>query len=179
MEIIFRRLESNDERGTFDCGDNDLNDFFLNDSKIGSEQLISVTYAVEKDKELVAFFCVSNDSIRKNDTTNSGKRKLFNNVPKNKRYHSMPAVKIGRLATQKEFQRNGIGTQVLDIIKVLFTDKNKTGCRFIIVDAVNNKETLNFYIRNGFEFLNQPESSKNEHTRLMFFDLLTFKSSES
>lgn len=176
MSITFRRLESSDSRGSFDCGDNDLNDFFLNDSKIGSDQLISVTYAVEKNNELVAFFCVSNDSIRKDDTTSSSRRKLLNNVPRNKRYHSMPAVKIGRLATQKKFQGNGIGTQVIDIIKVLFTDKNKTGCRFIIVDAVNNEKTLNFYIRNGFEYLNQPESSKNEHTRLMFFDLLTFKS---
>ena len=55
-KLIFRRLGVNDERPPFDCGDTDLNEFFLKDSKEGCKQLISVTYGVEVDKKLVAFF---------------------------------------------------------------------------------------------------------------------------
>lgn len=176
MSIVFRRLDVDDERGCFDCGDDDLNDFFLNDSRVAYAQLIAVTYAVEVNNEFVGYFCLSNDSIRKADVENKSRvKRVLQNIPREKRYHTLPAVKIGRLATAKKFQSRGVGTQVLDIIKMWFTEGNKTGCRFIIVDAVNDEKTLAFYKRNGFEFLNIQAVSENDKTRLMFFDLLTFK----
>lgn len=59
--------------------------------------------------------------------------------------------------------------------------KNKTGCRFLIVDAYNDKALLDFYEHNGFEFLFSSESQEAENlgyspdtilkTHLMFFDL--------
>ena len=87
----------------------------------------------------------------------------------------MPAVKIGRLATASLLQGDGIGTKILDIVKMWFTKGNKTGCRFIIVDANNNPRTLSFYKKNGFLFLDEHSTSKEDKTRLMFFDLQTFK----
>lgn len=130
---------------------------------------------MEEDGIIKAYFCVSNDSIRKKDSTNSGIMDVLKNIPSEKRYSSLPAVKIGRLATSKEYQRNGIGTQVLDIIKAIFTTKNKTGCRFIIVDALNNDETIKFYERNGFQILKPREKNDKSATVLMFFDLITFR----
>ena len=173
--ITFRRLDAEEKRPDFDCGDADLNEFFFKDSNEGSRQLISVTYAVEIENQVVAFFCVSNDAIRSDDTSKSRLRKIRNRISRDKRYSSMPAVKIGRLATDLKFQGMGIGTQILDLIKMWFTAGNKTGCRFIIVDAVNNAATLKFYQKNGFEFLDEHSASKTNHTRLMFFDLITFR----
>jgi hypothetical protein len=61
----------------------------------------------------------------------------------------MPAVKIGRLGVAHASQRDGTGTQVLDFLKMWFTVGNKTGCRFIVVDAYNFfKLVLNRQIRN-------------------------------
>lgn len=174
-EIVFRRLSIDDERPEFDCGDTDLNDFFLNDSRKGCAQLVSVTYSVEKGDKIVAFFCVSNDAIRSEDTSKSRFKKIKSGLPREKRYHSMPSVKIGRLATALEMQGNGIGTQVLDLIKMWFTEGNKTGCRFIIVDAINKPNTISFYQKNGFEFLDVRPETRNDATQLMFFDLLTFR----
>lgn len=82
---------------------------------------------------------------------------------------------IGRLATNSDFQSQGIGTRILDLIKFWFTEGNKTGCRFIIVDAANNERTLEFYRRNGFQFLDIRPEAAEDRTRLMFFDLLTFR----
>jgi GNAT superfamily N-acetyltransferase len=174
-EITFRRLGVDEDLADFDCGDVDLNEFFANDSKEGCRQLVSVTYAVEMDSELVAFFCVSNDAIRSKDTSKSRFKKIRSGIPHRKKYPSMPAVKIGRLATNFRFQGKGVGTKILDLIKMWFTVGNKTGCRFIIVDAINNFETLRFYQKNGFEFLDEHSESKTDHTRMMFFDLFTFK----
>lgn len=85
----------------------------------------------------------------------------------------MPAVKIGRFATCRNMQCSGIGTEILDFVKFWFTTGNKTGCRFIIVDAYNKTRAISFYQKNGFDFLLQ--SDKKEETRLMYFDLITFK----
>jgi hypothetical protein len=60
---------------------------------------------------------------------------------------------------------------VIDFIKGWFTEGNKTGCRFIVVDALNNPDTLKFYSKNGFLNLN-PKDEKDK-TRLMYFDLVS------
>ena len=54
-----------------------------------------------------------------------------------------------------------------------FTVGNKTGCRFLIVDAYNRSEAVSFYRRNGFEFLTS--SDEADSTRIMYFDLITFR----
>ena len=45
----------------FDCGDTDLNDFFLNDALNYQNQLLAVTYVVEDlvQHEIVAFFFIA------------------------------------------------------------------------------------------------------------------------
>jgi len=70
---------------------------------------------------------------------------------------------------------------------VFFRTNVKAGCRFIIVDALNNEKTISFYLNNGFKFLIEEERSEAKyvgigmshlplHTRLMYFDLLTLDS---
>jgi len=87
----------------------------------------------------------------------------------------MPAVKIGRLATGEQWAGNGVGTFVINFIKAWFTEGNKTGCRFIIVDAYNNDKTISFYEKNGFTFLLTTDTK--DTTRLMVFDLFIFNRS--
>lgn len=98
---------------------------------------------------------------------------MFKDVPHPKQYSSTPAVKIGRLATASTWCRKGIGTQILDAIKYSFTHGNKTGCRFITIDAYNEDKPINFYTNNGFNFLSGQD--KDEDTRAMYFDLMRFK----
>lgn len=155
------------------CNDSDLDDFFCNDALNYQRQLLAVTYVIEDKKRTIAFFSVLNDKID-NRTPQSKKRiskKLEKKLPHRKRLASFPAVKIGRLAVHADCQKEGIGTQLIDWIKVSFTVKNKTGCRFITADAY--KDSLEFYKKNGFEFLT--EKDKNDKTRLMYFDLFTFR----
>ena len=71
----------------------------------------------------------------------------------------------------------------MDFIKAWFIDKsNKTGCRFLVVDAYNEESPLNYYKRNGFVELfsteEQEKQATNMHndkkllTRLLYFDLI-------
>ena len=171
-QFTFRRLETDSDCKTFDCSDNDLNDFFLNDSKEYLKQLLAVTYVFEDKNNTIAFFSVLNDKISSEDVPKRDFRKIKEKLPHKKHLKSYPAVKVGRFGVHREFQRNKIGTEVMDFIKAFFTKRNKTGCRFITVDAYNKDAAIIFYERNGFLFLT-PEDEK-EDTRLMYFDLMRF-----
>lgn len=170
-EFVVLRLGVNDQRPDFDCGDADLNEFFLKDSKESCNQLLAVTYLIKLKEDPVAFFSVSNDSVKKELLPKAGIRKLFRKIPLPKRYSSMPAVKIGRLAVKSSLHRSGIGTEILNFVKGWFTVGNKTGCRFVLIDAYNKPEILSFYKKNGFSFL--VEGDLEDQTRLMYFDLIT------
>ena len=170
-QFRYRRLKPDDERKPFDCGDADLTDFFLTDSAGHARQLLSVTYALENDSETMAFFSVLNDRIQKEECDQNIFKRLAKMVPSNKRYGSYPAVKVGRLGVHKDHQRKNVGTDIMNYIKMYFVDeRQKTGCRFITVDAYNNECTINFYRKNEFKFLTEKDE-KSDH-RAMYFDLM-------
>jgi GNAT superfamily N-acetyltransferase len=162
----------------FDCNDDELNNFLFEDAINYTKALLAVTYLLEKDGELVGYFSVLNDCIRHKDIpgktpSKSELRRLLRKVPFKKRTHkSHPAVKVGRFAICKSYQRTGVGSTLMDYIKGLFIENNKTGCRFITIDAYNNERALGFYEKNGFEFLTANDA-KNEN-RLMYFDLIRY-----
>ena len=153
----------------FDCGDSDLNEFLAKDSKKFIENLLAVTYIIEDTENTIAFFSLLNDKISILDTeTKTQWRKLVKDkLPYGKRYNSYPAMKIGRLGVSILYKKQGWGTDILNYLKDLFVTNNRTGCRFITVDAY--RDSLNFYEKNGFKYLTL--SDKNSDTRLMFFDL--------
>ena len=97
-----------------------------------------------------------------------------------------PGVLIGRFGTNIALAGKGYGSAVMDFIKTLFRVNNRTGCRFLIVDAKNKPETLHFYEKNGFKYLIEDEYLEAKYvgigvshlplnTRLMYFDLLEIK----
>jgi hypothetical protein len=106
----------------FDCGDPDLNEFLIQDSKNFLSGLLAVTYLYEYGDETVSFFCVSNDKVSHDEKVQHGDKvfsnsewKTFQNAfPEGKRLRGYPAVKIGRLGVNKNFKRMKIGTDLLD-----------------------------------------------------------------
>ena len=88
--------------------------------------------------------------------------------PNEKRLKSYPAVKLCRLGVDVCAKGHQIGSTVLDCIKAMFFFDNKTGCRFLTVDAYLN--AVPFYEKNGFRFMNAEDN--DPHTRLMYYDLM-------
>lgn len=118
---------------------------------------------------------------------NNPKRHLHKSIAYNKQGRTYPAVLIGRIAVAKEFQGREfrVGAQIMDFVKDWFVaEDNKTGCRYVLVDAINAERTLKYYERNGFkplfpriedekEFYNVKGESLR--TRMHYFDLLLMK----
>ena len=177
---FIRRMEEGESVSSFNCGDKypDLNDFIANDAPQYRKELLAVTYLVEDNVKSVAYFSLANDRIGIEDFDNSNlfnrfRRKRFINSKRIKHY---PAVKICRLGVDQESQHYGIGTTLMNYIKMYFMDDNKTGCRYITVDA--HTDAIPFYLKNGFNFLQIDDKSTDtdsDSTHLMFFDLMCLK----
>jgi ribosomal protein S18 acetylase RimI-like enzyme len=154
-DFIFSKIIDFSEFKNFDCGaddpvcgvDNeDLNDFIRTDADKHRVELIAVIHSFKfregnRESGLVAFVSLQNDAIKRADLP----KKIVRTVPHGLRYSSFPAAKIGRLGVQNEYQRADAGTELVNIIKELFTTENLTGCRFITVDAYNNPRVIGFY----------------------------------
>ena len=153
----------------FDCGDDDLNQWFNAEVVIAERELLTQTYELllpgqSVDDPPVALVSLCNDAIRLRDLLENE----FN-VPEGKRFQNWPAVKIARLAVARDYQRNGLGTEVINLIKHLFIGGNRTGCRFLTLDSSRKNEVIWFYWKNEFENLTRDYYSPD--TQSMWFDL--------
>lgn len=166
-----RRLNIGDTISAFDCHDEDLNDFILNEAGLYRNALLSVTYVVEdkSSEEVLAYFSLANDKISISDFDSKTEFNRFrkHKFVNEKRLRSYPAIKIGRLAIATSAQHQSIGTYLLEFIEDYFIVDNKSGCRFVTVDAYAN--AIPFYIKNNYQFLNDDDG--DGRTRVMYFDL--------
>ncbi len=131
-----------------------------------------MTYIIEDEttNQTIAYFSLLNDKIEREITDNAVWNRLSREIPNIKRRKSQPAVKIGRLAVSSDYQGKGWGEKIISFLKQWFTEKNKTGCRYITVDALASK--VGFYKKYGFNILVTPE--EGDETVLMYYDLKKF-----
>ena len=110
-----RKLQKDERVKSFNCGDDDLNDFILNKAILYRKSLLAVTYVFEniESKEVIGYFSLANDRVSLTDF------------------------------------------------------ENKSGCRFITVDAYH--DAIPFYKNNDFQYLRKDEY--DIVTRLLYFDL--------
>lgn len=158
---------------SFECKDEDLNHFLWDDAKLYLKELMAVTYLLvdRNANQTVAYFSLLNDKVSYDSDNRSIWNKLNRKISNRKRRKTYPSVKVGRFAVSRNYEGHGIGSEILNFIKIFFIEGNKTGCRFITLDAY--ADAVSFYQKNGFDFFT--EKDKNEETRLMFFDLKPFK----
>lgn len=156
---------------TFQCGDEDLDNFITKESADYTKSLLSVTYIVtnKSKNKVVAYFSLAADKLSVNDFASNSE---FNRFRKRrfvheKRLRSYPAVKLCRLGVDISMIGTGLGSIILSLIEFLCTQGNRIGCRFITVDAY--KTATPFYIKNGFQPLSKGTS--NCFTEPLFMDL--------
>ena len=61
MRLI--KIEDTENIKPFNCGNDDLNGFLLEDARFYREKLIANTFIMEDDDETIAFFSLLNDKI--------------------------------------------------------------------------------------------------------------------
>lgn len=191
-ELIFVELgEQNLDIELFDCGRDDINDFFRNDARKYQDELFGKTYFFclpDQPERVVAAFTVANASIFTKHLPNSRRKKIGYEVHHEKGLVNYPAVLLGRLGVDKEFRGNHIGAQIIEFVAGWFSsDESFSGCRHLIVDAYNERELIEFYQKCGMELFFSMEEQELAYrnwdvekdgplqTRLMFRDLILLR----
>ena len=162
-----------------------MDEFFTRDCFAYSKELLGKTYCYKLDdsQKVVCAFTLANAGVRVSDLPNARKKKVESKIPHIKALKDYPAVLLARLGVSKEFRSHSIGSDVVEFVKLWFLDPyNKTGCRFLIVDAYNFPQTIAFYEKNGFKMVFSSEQQERDYrhldyeatlsTRLMFYDLM-------
>lgn len=169
----------------FDCGDSDLNDFFNRDALLFQSERLGQTYyhCLKKTRKIVCAFSLSADSLKAALLPGSRIKKVKELIPREKTLQSYPALLIGRLGVSVDFSGKGIGSQMMEGIKIYCDSQFSHLVRFLVVDAYNNDTVLSYYQKNKFSFLFSSEQQEIEslkkrisddevlHSRQMFFDM--------
>jgi ribosomal protein S18 acetylase RimI-like enzyme len=160
--------------------DPDLNDYFKSDCMVYERGLWVKNYKIlerDQDETILGLVSLLNDALR--FQTKAQKRKY---TPYLKNYmEAHPAMKIGRLAIRRELSGMGVGSNVLNLLKAFFLNENRTGCRFITVDAYNKPDVVAFYEKNRFQRIRSETVSELGESRTvsMFFPLVELLEKEN
>ena len=157
---------------SFDCGDDDLNEFIVKEAPLYRKALLAMTYLLEDTEtgKVLAYFSLANDRVSLSDFESKTEFNRFrkHRFVNEKRLKSYPAVKLCRLGVSISAKGMHLGTYLIDFIKSYFVADNKTGCRFLTGAAY--ADAVPFYLKNGFMPLN--DDDLYDATRLLFFDLV-------
>lgn|GEM_PF-769089 len=141
-ELEFAILSITHDLSSFRCRDPELTAFLHDDSLINQDHKVSATTLVFWQGELVGFFTLINDCIEREVMQKRDRKHGF-------RYNHYPAMKIARLATHADYERRGIGTNMISMIYVVYNRLSRySGCRVITVDA--KLDAVEFYKKFGF-----------------------------
>lgn len=164
-EIKVQKLSRLHKTDSFDCGDKDINDFLKNDALIYQEKKLAVTFIFSYRDEMIGFFCCSGDCVRLKE-----KEKKCDNLS-GKNFSEIPAMKIGRLAIDKRFQKQGIGAFILKwAIGYVEFYSHHLGIRYVTVDAYSHK--VDWYESHSFA---QNLSYRKRKYVSMRFDLFNLR----
>lgn len=170
---VLEQLWAEDYGYGFDCGNDDLNEFFTRDVFEHDRNLLTKTYAftpigatVSQGHEPVALVAYCNDAIYQEiverRVSKSFWKKFSRALPHPKRYEVFPAVKIARLGVQTKYAGQGAGTAMINATKRLFLTDNRTGCRFITVDSYVTRKAIRLYTENHFEYFGREQRESCE-----------------
>lgn len=142
MNWRIESLDARHKRATFDCGNAVLNDFLRRYARQQQSRNLNRSYVAvrENDDHVAGFYTVSASSIGFAELDAALK------LPR----YPIPVMRIGRLAVDLEFQRQGLGEKLLaDALRLSAAAAAKIGIYAVVIDAKHEK-AANFYRRLGF-----------------------------
>ena len=149
---------------SFKCKNNELKGFFTENAYQNQIDKTSVTRLVFYEGHLVGYFTLVTDVIKKKELDDGDGDEDF-------KYSTYPALKIARLATHEEFERQGIGSCMLVKIYIIWIQlSGYIGCRIITVDA--KPDAVGFYEKFDFhKAIIDPRKLKDRDTIPLYIDI--------
>lgn len=168
MKIV--RLTTDIDISAFTCGEKpyqrDLDEFLKTEALRYATVALGHTFLAIEGELVIGYVTHLTDSIRLDVKEKDHLAQVLGfPLP-----HTIPALKVGRLARHAAWRMRGVGTALVrHTFDKLMAISEVTGCRFLSVDA--RRESLEFYEKLGFEpNLHASYQSKKRDTTSMRFD---------
>ena len=92
-----------------------------------------------------------------------------------KGYGNIPALLIGHLATHKDYERKGVGTNLIAwAIREAVSHSKRIGCRVVMLNPEDDPEVRDFYAKRGFTYVPQDDKERDA----FYLDIQTRRSDE-
>lgn len=131
---------------SFDCGNEDLNIFIRNFAWPNDRNGIGKTYVLMNKNTICGFFTLSSAQIKRSTLIDEPSA----NLPR----YPIPAIRLARLAVDKKYQKQGLGSLLLKeaLIKIV-NASNVVGIYLVVVEPKLN--AIGFYKKYGFKCLDE------------------------
>jgi GNAT superfamily N-acetyltransferase len=163
MEQLTEILNPKHRKKEFLCGKDIFDKYLHQQANQDIKRKLSVCFVLtdSKTERIKGYYTLSNNSIHQDTIPSKLRKKLSES------YSIIPVTLLGRLATDKNFQKKGIGKILLiDALKRSYEISKSIGSFAVIVDPLDN-DAESFYGKYGF--IKLPDSGK------MFLTMITIK----
>ncbi len=150
--LTVKKLDDNVDLSQFKCKSQEIQDFFIEYAMVFQNNSLGVSYIVYNNTKIVGFFTISMDSLRIRKIKTEDQIGYAN-------IDYYPSIKIGQLCVDIDYDKQGIGAFILNIICGIGMDfSEKIGCRFLSVNTLSSAQT--WYEKHGFTPLKDQKGRK-------------------
>ncbi len=155
----FEILSEKHDLSSFECDSKDLTNFLKNDALKQQDMNLNLTQLVICDNEIIGFVSLLTDTLKLKTLQNKNLKKELRLELDISENNVLPAIKIGRLAIEKKYSKEGLGTHVLGnvLLNIIDFSKTKVGLRFVTVEAY--AKAYDFYAKK-FNFQSRKSDEK-------------------
>ena len=122
----------------------EFTEYYRTDSMQDIRERLTRMYLIKYHKHVVGYVTLAMAHIE-HDATEPIKAKEINGT--------VPALLISHLAVHKNFQGQGIGTILLDLVFQIATKvESLVGCRYVMLNPRDDQGVRDFYTKYGFEY---------------------------
>lgn len=138
-------LEKAHQKSNFSCGHDLLDNYIRKQATQDIKRGLSVCYALAaSDNVIMAYYTLSAIAIQCDEFPEA----IASKMPPS--YKQLPGILLGRLAVDKNFQKQGLGEILLmDAFKKCLDSSERIGSFALVVDPID-QAAANFYQRYGF-----------------------------
>jgi len=143
-------ISPNDKILDFDCKNESINKYLKEDALKDAMAFLSKTYVLKEDNtnKVIGFFTLISSKVNRNEGTFIISREYK---------YSIPAILLGQLGIDKNYQGQGIGSDLLAYaIRTSLEITLKIGFTAIIIEA-DSTSLIPFYQKQGFSCFQQRE----------------------
>ena len=141
-ELSLVPLSAEHNLSGFGCGNNELDRWLIDHAQASQKADLARTYLVIDGDAVAAYVSLTTGSIRPEHAP----KRYARGMPR----YPIPTILIARLAVDRRYQRQGLGSRLLaDALRLSVAASDTAAARVVVVDAIDDQAAA-FYRRWGF-----------------------------